>query len=61
MDGYKAKKSIAKKLQKSLEERLDHDKMLEYVVDQVLKVCPQDFVELEGFFNNLSEDLEVHE
>jgi len=61
MEGYKAKKSIAKKLQKSLEERLDHGKMLEYVVDQVLKVCPQDFVELEGFFNSLSEDLEVHE
>tara|TARA_A100001515_G_scaffold45530_1_gene35686 strand:+ start:1311 stop:2588 length:1278 start_codon:yes stop_codon:yes gene_type:complete len=60
-DGYKAKKAVATKLQASLKERLDHAKMLEFVVDKILEVCPEDFVELEGFFNNLSEELEVHE
>ena len=58
---YIAKKKTAEKLQESLKERLDQDKMLQYVVDRVLEVCPQDFVELEGFFNNLSEELEVHD
>ena len=60
-DGYKAKKAVATRLQASLKERLDHAKMLEFVVDKILEVCPEDFVELEGFFNNLSEELEVHE
>ena len=52
---------MATRLQASLKERLDHAKMLEFVVDKILEVCPEDFVELEGFFNNLSEELEVHE
>jgi glycosyltransferase involved in cell wall biosynthesis len=60
-NAYRSKKKVAEDLQKSLKQKLNHEKMLEYVVDQVLKVCPQDFVELEGFFNSLSEELEVHE
>jgi len=60
-DAYTSKKKIANDLQASLKDRLDHDKMLEYVVEQILKVCPQDFIELEGFFNDLSEELELHE
>ena len=58
---YIAKKKTAEELKKSLRKKLDQDKMLQYVVDKVLEVCPQDFVELEGFFNNLSEELEVHD
>mgnify|MGYP003116566856 FL=1 len=60
-DGYKAKIKIAEKLQASLEDRLDQDKMFAFVVDKILEVCPEDFVELEGFFDTLADDLQVHE
>ena len=60
-DGYKAKKKIAEKLQTSLRDRLDQDKMFAFVVDKILEVCPEDFVELEGFFDTLADDLQVHE
>ena len=56
-----AKKKIASKLQESLRERLNQEKMFASIVDQILEVCPEDFVELEGFFDSLADDLEVHE
>jgi hypothetical protein len=61
IEAYKSRKSTAKKLQKSLKERLDQNKMFEKVVEEVLEVYPKDVAELEDFLDGLASEIQVHD
>jgi glycosyltransferase involved in cell wall biosynthesis len=61
VEAFKSRKSTAKKLQKSLKERLDQNKMFEKVVEEVLEVYPKDVAELEDFLDGLSSEIQVHD
>ena len=60
-NAYTSKKKVAEDLQKSLKERLSNENMYKLIVDEILEVCPEDMIELEGFFDSLEDELQVHE
>jgi Glycosyl transferases group 1. len=60
-NAYSSKKKVAQDLQKSLKQRLSNENMYKLIVDEILEVCPEDMIELEGFFDSLEDDLQVHE
>ena len=58
---YSPKKKVAEQLKESLREKLAKEKMYELIVKEILEVCPEDVMELEGFFDSLEDELQVHE